>query len=551
MSSRKILVTVGPYETRAAILDNDQVIELFFETRETEKLVGCIFKGRVANVVPGTQSAFVDIGLEKDAYLTLSGIEPLDGADDGDLKDIFPTPIKDLIKVGQEALIQILKEPSPGKGPRSTMYLSLPGRYLVFMPTWEHIGVSRKIASDRERDRLRSIGKKLAPKGGGIIFRTAAEGVEERELQADFALLAKLWHRAEQKAKHCPPRTIIHRDMPLTLKLVREFFNDDVDRFIIDSPEEYKGIIDDCEFLSPFQRAAMELYTEKTPLFEKFGVEDEIRRALDYKVTLPSGAYLFIERTEALNSIDVNSGRFSGGHDLQETVFKVNLEAAKEIARQVRLRNLSGMIVIDFIDLDDLRQRKEVVKTLKDCLRGDRNRPNIYDMSELGLVQMTRRRASASLHEMLKTPCKCCHGRARVLSPLTLANRIRMEVIDTARQFEGEKVRVKAHPDVVAFFTKDNRANVIELEQRSKRTLELVGEPDRMVETYTIEAILPDGSVIDRTPAAAKHPSSSDKSDGERPRPSGGRSPRGRKPAPGRQPRKPFPQKRQPRRKTP
>ncbi|HNV71882.1 MAG TPA: ribonuclease E/G, partial [Candidatus Ozemobacteraceae bacterium] len=392
------------------------------------------------------------------------------------------------------------------------------------------------------------IGKRLAPPGGGIIFRTAAEGIEERELQADFALLAKLWKRAETKSRHCPPRTIVHRDMPLTLKLVREFFNDDVDRFIIDSSEEYKGIIEDCEFLSPFQRAAMELYEEKTPLFEKFGVENEIRRALDFKVTLPSGAYLFIERTEALNSIDVNSGRFSGGADLQETVFKVNLEAAREIARQIRLRNLSGMIIIDFIDLDDPRHRKEVVKVLKDCLKGDRNRPNIYDMSELGLVQMTRRRASASLHEVLKTPCRCCAGRGRVLSPLTLANRIRTEVLGTAQQFECERIRVRAHPDVVEFFNREQRTRAIELEQRAKRPLDLVPEADRVVETYTIEAVLANGSVIDRTPEDAKRPSSSERSEGDRSRPSGSRGGRSRKPLPNRT-RRQSSQRRSPRKK--
>jgi ribonuclease G len=408
-----------------------------YEIQDSEKIVGCIFKGRVANVVAGTQSAFVDIGIHKDAYLTLTGVESGDG--DEDLKDIFRSPIQDTLKVGQEVVLQILKEPTPTKGPRSTMTISFPGRYLVFMPKVDHIGVSRRIPHDRERDRLRAIGKRIAPKGSGVVFRTASEGLEENVLKADLDLLIKMWQKVEKRMGSAPPRTMLHRDIPLPMKIARDFFTDDVEEMIIDSEEAYRSILDDCEFLSPMQRVSLELYRDKTPLFEKHGIEKEIERALSRKIWLDSGGYIFIDKTEAMYCIDINSGRFSGGSDLEETVFKVNQEAAREIARQIRLRNLSGMIVIDFIDMEAPGHRAQVLKTLRDGFKGDRNKPNILDFSELGLVQMTRRRTSASLDEVRKEVCPCCNGAGKILSGKTVANQIRNQVLDEAIRYQTEK----------------------------------------------------------------------------------------------------------------
>jgi len=485
--SRKILVNIGPYESRAAIIENGKLVELLYEIQDSEKIVGCIYKGRVANIVSGTQSAFVDIGIHKDAYLTLTGVE---SNDDEDLKDIFRSPIQDTLKLGQEVVLQILKEPTPTKGPRSTMTISFPGRYLVYMPKVDHIGVSRRINQDRERDRLRSIGRRIVPKGGGVVFRTASEGLEENILKADLDLLVKMWKKVESKIARTPPRTMLHRDIPLPMKVARDFFTDDVEEMILDSEEAYKTIIEDCEFLTPLQRASLELYKDKIPIFEKFGIEKEIERALSRKIWLDSGSYIFIDKTEAMYCIDVNSGRFSGGSDLEETVFRVNLEAAKEIARQIRLRNLSGMIIIDFIDMEAPSHRAQVLKTLREGFKGDRNKPNVLDFSELGLVQMTRRRTSASLDEIRKAPCPCCNGAGKTLSTGTIANQLRNSLIEEAKRYQTEKFIVNAHRTVIDSLRGRDNSGIRELENLIKRKLILKPANSLDLESYKIEPVL-------------------------------------------------------------
>jgi len=485
--SRKILVNIGPYESRAAIIENGKLVELLYEIQDSEKIVGCIYKGRVANIVSGTQSAFVDIGIHKDAYLTLTGVE---SNDDEDLKDIFRSPIQDTLKLGQEVVLQILKEPTPTKGPRSTMTISFPGRYLVYMPKVDHIGVSRRINQDRERDRLRSIGRRIVPKGGGVVFRTASEGLEENILKADLDLLVKMWKKVESKIARTPPRTMLHRDIPLPMKVARDFFTDDVEEMILDSEEAYKTIIEDCEFLTPLQRASLELYKDKIPIFEKFGIEKEIERALSRKIWLDSGSYIFIDKTEAMYCIDVNSGRFSGGSDLEETVFRVNLEAAKEIARQIRLRNLSGMIIIDFIDMEAPSHRAQVLKTLREGFKGDRNKPNVLDFSELGLVQMTRRRTSASLDEIRKAPCPCCNGAGKTLSTGTIANQLRNSLIEEAKRYQTEKFIINAHRTVIDSLRGRDNSGIRELENLIKRKLILKPANSLDLESYKIEPVL-------------------------------------------------------------
>jgi len=486
--SRKILVEIGPYESRGAIIENGKLCELLYEIQDSEKIVGCIYKGRVANVVAGTQSAFVDIGIHKDAYLTLTGV---DGGDsDDDLKDIYRSPIQDMLKVGQDVILQILKEPTPTKGPRSTMTISFPGRYLVFMPKIDHIGVSRRIQHDRERDRLRAVGRRIAPKGGGVVFRTASEGLEESVLKADLDLLVKMWNKVEKKINSSPPRTMLHRDIPLTMKLARDFFSDDVEEMIIDSEEAYRSIMEDCEFLTPLQRASMELYKGKEPLFEKFGIEKEIERALARKLWLESGGYLFFDKTEAMHCIDVNSGRFSGGSDLEETVFRVNLEAAREIARQIRLRNLSGMIIIDFIDMEAPSHRAQVLKTLREHFKGDRNKPNILDFSELGLVQMTRRRTASSLDEIRKEVCPCCQGAGKIISAANIANSIRKQLSDEVRRYQTDKFIINAHRMVIDLLRGRDSLELKELERATACKLILKPQNGLDIETWKIEPVL-------------------------------------------------------------
>ena len=486
--SRKILVNIGPYESRGAILENGKLCELLYEIQDSEKIVGCIYKGRVANVVPGTQSAFVDIGIHKDAYLTLTGVDS--GGDDDDLKDIYRSPIQDMLKVGQDVILQILKEPTPTKGPRSTMTISFPGRYLVFMPKVDHIGVSRRIQHDRERERLRTIGRRIAPRGGGVVFRTASEGLEESVLKADLDLLVKMWNKVEKRINGAPPRTMLHRDIPLTMKIARDFFSDDVEEMIIDSEEAYRSIMEDCEFLTPLQRASLELYKGSEPLFDKYGIEKEIEKALSRKIWLESGGYIFIDKTEAMYCIDVNSGRFSGGSDLEETVFRVNLEAAREIARQIRLRNLSGMIIIDFIDMEAPSHRSQVLKALREYFRGDRNKPNVLDFSELGLVQMTRRRTSSSLDEIRKEECPCCHGAGKIVSAGTVANSIRKQLLEEARRYQTDKLIVNAHRVVIDLLRGRDSRDLRELEQTLHRKLILKPQNGFDIESFKIEPVM-------------------------------------------------------------
>lgn len=437
-------------------------MELIYEISDSEKIVGCIFKGRVANIVSGTQSAFVDIGIHKDAYLTLSSVE---SGEDDELKDIFRKPIEQTLKIGQEVVLQILKEPTPTKGPRSTMTLAFPGKYLVFMPKVAHIGISRKIYHDKERDRLRTIGKKIAPSGSGVVFRTASEGLEESVLKSDLDLLIKMWKKVEKKIKSSPPRTMLHRDIPLPMKVARDYFNDEIEEMIIDSKEAYDLILEDCDFLSPMQRASLELYSDKEPLFSKYHLEKEIKKALSNKIWLESGGYVFIDKTEAMYCIDVNSGRFSGGSDLEETVFKVNREAAVEIARQIRLRNLAGMIIIDFIDMETSDHKSKVLKTLKDCFKGDKNKTYIHDFSELGLVQITRRRTSASLDEIRKQKCPCCSGAGIVLSVETVANAVRTELLEEVKRYETDRMIITAHKLVMERLRGESNKGLKELEK--------------------------------------------------------------------------------------
>lgn len=485
--SRKIIVNIGPYESRAAIIEDGKLCELMYEIPDSEKIVGCVYKGRVANVVAGTQSAFVDIGIHKDAYLTLTGVE---SNDDEDLKDIFRSPIQNTLKVGQDVVLQILKEPTPTKGPRSTMTISFPGRFLVYMPKVDHIGVSRRINQDKERDRLRAIGRRIAPKGSGVVFRTASEGLEENVLKADLDLLIKMWRKVEARINSAPPRTMLHRDIPLPMKIARDFFNDDVEEMILDSEDAYKSIIEDCEFLSPMQRASLELYKDKTPIFEKYGIEKDIERALSRKIWLDSGSYIFIDKTEAMYCIDVNSGRFSGGSDLEETVFRVNMEAAREIARQIRLRNLSGMIIIDFIDMEAPSHRSQVLKALREGFKGDRNKPNILDFSDLGLVQMTRRRTSASLDEVRKEICPCCNGAGKTLSVHTIANQLRTRILDEAQRYQTDRLIVNAHKLIIDFIRGKDGKGLRDLESACKRRLIIKPATGFEIENFKIEPVM-------------------------------------------------------------
>ncbi len=468
----QFLASVGPVVTRVAVLEDSRLVEIYIERSNDRDLVGNIYKGRVTNVVEGMQAAFVDVGLEHDVFLPVSDIHfahhHVDGEQDGaeSPAPIGVPSIRKLLHVGQEVLVQILKDPVGSKGARATTNITVPGRYLVLMPTIEHIGVSRKIEDEAERERLRSIAMEVKPAGMGLIVRTVAEGRGREDFVGDINYLLRTWARIEERAAHAKPYTLLYQDSDLVEKIVRDIFSSEVDEFIIDDREVYERIIEACDFLSPALKSKIRLYDGERSLFEHYGVEQEIEKSLNEKVWLPCGGYLVIQETEALVSIDVNTGRYLGRDSLEYTAYTINLEAAEQIARQVRLRNLAGMIVIDFIDMEEEEHRKAVVEHLKEHFSRDRAKTFIYGMSELGLVQMTRKRSRPALSTRLKECCPFCGGEGRILSREYVSAKVFRRIQEYCKRGRSRALLVNVHPVIARMLMDTRREYIQELERR-------------------------------------------------------------------------------------
>src|SRR5665647_1210616 len=359
---KEILVNIGEEETRVAVLEDKLLVEIFIERSINQRLVGNIFKGRVENVLPGMQAAFVNIGLEKNAFLYVEDAMPANSPD-GNGHDSYTlgANICDILKQGQEILVQIVKEPIGTKGPRVTTHITLPGRYLVLMPTVDYIGISRRIESEKERERLKDLAARVKPEGMGVIVRTVAEGVEEEELHQDIALLTKLWRKILSRSAHGTVPNVVHRDLELVQRILRDVFTEDVDRLILDSRYEYEKVLELQDISNPRLKIKVFL-DERESIFEEYGIEQEIERALNHKIWLKCGGYLVIDQAEALTAIDVNTGKYVGTTNLEDTVLKTNLEAAREIAHQLRLRKIGGIVIVDFIDMSQEEHRSEVLK---------------------------------------------------------------------------------------------------------------------------------------------------------------------------------------------
>ncbi|MFH2125674.1 MAG: Rne/Rng family ribonuclease, partial [Pseudomonadota bacterium] len=420
-----LLINARSYETRVALVDNRQCLEVYVERHREGSMAGNIYLGRVARVLPGMQAAFVDIGLAKAAFLYVGDV-----ADEPALDDLLPQEatgdaaqrqglqrIEELLREGQEVMVQVAKEPLGNKGARLTTHITLPGRNLVFMPTIDHVGISRRIEDEEERARLRNLLEEMRPPGKGFIARTVSEGFGPDKLEAEIEFLCSLWDSINQRRQRAGTPEILHQDLSVSLRAVRDLFTRDVDRLVIDCPAEYQEVVDFVSEFMPRLMDSVELYTDKEPIFDAYGVEAELNRALERKIWLKSGGYVVIEKTEALTSIDVNTGRYVGGYNLEETILKTNLEAVKEIAYQIRLRDVGGLIVIDFIDMEREGNRSRVVEALKEALAVDRSKTNVLGMSALGLVEMTRKRIRESLAETLKEPCYYCRGRGLIKNP--------------------------------------------------------------------------------------------------------------------------------------
>ena len=467
--SEEILINITPPETRVAVVENGAVQEIIVERTGRRGLVGNIYKGRVCRVLPGMQAAFVDIGLERAAFLHVSDIVlPENGARSDE--------ITELLREGQEILVQVVKDPLGTKGARLTTNISIPSRYLVFMPSLRTIGVSQKIEHEAERQRLREIlsGFTRGAAGpGGYIARTAAEGVEPGPLQEDMAFLARLWESLKERSVATTGVTLLHEDLPLALRALRDLVGPEVEKVRIDS----RAMVDRAREFAlkyiPDIETRLEYYAGERPLFDLYNVEDEIQKALDRKVQLKSGGHLVIDQTEAMTTIDVNTGAFVGHRNLEETIFKTNLEAAQAICRQLRLRNLGGIIIIDFIDMLEEDHKRQVMRALEKFLAKDHSKTHISEVSSLGLVQMTRKRTRESLEHILCEPCPCCDGRGSLKTAETTCYEIFREILREARQFDVETLLVLASSEVIDRLLDEESSHLGELE-------EFIGKPIRL-----------------------------------------------------------------------
>ncbi len=481
--SEEILINVTPRETRVALVENGVLQEIFIERARRRGLVGNIYKGRVCRVLPGMQAAFVDVGLERAAFLHASDIEQ-DGRDSDTEGAYESSNINELLHEGDEICVQVIKDPLGTKGARLTTQITLPSRYLVFIPNVDNVGISQKIENAAERVRLRDIIQLFMTEqdGGGYIARTAAEGAEAPALRADMLFLRKLWKSIAEGLAAASPGTLIYGDLPLTMRVMRDMLDDNIERIRIDSRESFKRAREFCDRFMPDMRTQLEYYPGERPIFDIYSIEDEIQKALDRKVQLKSGGYLIIDQTEAMTTVDVNTGGYVGHRNLEETIFKTNLEAAQTIVRQLRLRNLGGIIIIDFIDMQDEEHKRQVLRTLEKYLEKDHAKTNISEVSSLGLVEMTRKRTSESLEHVLCEVCPTCNGRASLKTAETTCYEIFREILRAARQFDVQELLVLAAQDVVDLLLDEESASLAELEA-------FIGKPIRFqVETlYTQE----------------------------------------------------------------
>ncbi len=439
-TNSEIYVNVTDYETRISVMEDGKLVELITERPENERIVGDIYKGKVTAVLPGIQAAFVDIGLEKAGFLHFSDttvfrgsknlLFDLDYVDEDTLdtpvvsKRKRSTSITDFIKKGQEILVQVTKEPMGSKGARLTSLISLPGRYIVMVPGGSHIGISKKISNNEEKKRLRKIVTEFRPPNFGIIVRTVAEGKDKKEFKADTTMLTKLWAKMKKMVEKSKAPALVHKDLDVTGGLIRDLLTPDVGKVVIDNKREYQEVNRYLKALDPKLRSIVELYKDPEPIFDKKGVEDEIEKMFSRRVWLRGGAYLVIDQTEALVTIDVNTGRYSGKAKGEDAIFRTNLSAAREVARQMRLRDIGGIIIIDFIDMEDRGRRRKVFDELKKSLSRDRSENYISSISDLGLVEMTRKRVGPSYMHSISDPCPVCDGVGRVLSRESMAVKI-------------------------------------------------------------------------------------------------------------------------------
>ena len=471
------MINVTPRETRVAMLDDSVLQEIYIERMHHRGLVGNIYKGKVSRVLPGMQAAFIDIGLERTAFLHAADIAKI-AHTDTDHQNEVPADIRRLLHEGQEILVQVLKDPLGTKGARLTTHISIPSRYLVYLPEGKSLGLSARIEDVAERERLMGLLQVFAAsvEKGGYIVRTAGESAGGEALRADMLFLNRLWENIRARAVGIPTGNLVHEDQPLSVRILRDLYSGEIQNVKVDSAEAYARM---CEFTGMFMpelESRIEHYLGARPIFDLYGIEEDIRKALEHNVQLKSGGYLVIDQTEAMTTIDVNTGGYVGHRNLEETILKINLEAANAIARQLRLRNLGGIIIIDFIDMNDADHKQLVLQALQQALATDRAKTQVTEISTLGLVEMTRKRTRESLEHILCMPCPICQGRASLKTPETVCYEIFREILRDAPQFEAKELRVLASQEVIGLLLDEESNSLAELEGRIGKPIHLQAE---------------------------------------------------------------------------
>lgn len=486
-SNTEIIVNCSLRETRIAVLEDGQLQE--YRVEREERVVGSIFKGIVQNVLPGMDAAFVDIGLERNAFLYVADILPDEGQDNSPASikrsELRRRKIKELIRPGQEIMVQVTKGPRGTKGARVTTRIALPGRYVVLMPEGNHVGVSRKIEDRSERERLRRVGDKIIPEGFGLILRTECESRTEAELRADVQFLVQLWAQVLESAKRQRAPACVHRDQTLLYRTIRDVFGEEIDKMVIDDPDEYEKVHLVAGVVAPKLRNKIELYDRDTPIFDFYNIEKDLERLLEHKVWLKSGAYLVIDEMEALTAIDINTGKQVGSTSLSDTILRTNMEAADEVCRQLRMRDMGGIIVIDFIDMESADDRKKLLNHFTKRLERDRARTRVGRISSLGLLEITRKRTGESVTEAISDVCPMCTGQGRIASKETVSLWIERDMRRRLAE-SGNAFLIECHPAVVESLIGADGENVEDLEHELNRGIYLRANFDFAFEEYTI-----------------------------------------------------------------
>jgi len=503
---KQLIINVSEHETRVALLEDGTIAELYIDRGDDSNIVGNVYKGKVLRVLPGMQAAFVNIGLSQAAFIYVDDVFCDDFGEyerlfnvESEIDDEDPENetghkyskrrdfnIEELICEGQEILVQVAKSPMGTKGARISSYVSMPGRFLVLMPTSDHIGISRRIEDEAERDRLKQLVQRLRTESYGYIVRTAAEGEQEEKLAYEMGFLNNLWKNIQKKYETASAPSLLHQELSISLRAVRDLLIQEVEKVVIDSKPTYHAILSFLDNYMPSLKDHVVFYDGSEPVFDAYNLEGDISRAIKRKVWLKSGGYILIEHTEALVAIDVNTGRYVGVHNLEETILKTNLEAVKEIAYQIRLRDLGGIIIIDFIDMEKKANQEKIFNALKEALKKDKSKTHVLPMSEMGLIQMTRKRTREPLTRILCEPCFYCEGEGYLISRQSICNNIYREILRDAHDMDGTRLTLRVNPQIAELFLGQENLLIANLERNIGKQIVIYPSPEFHMEQFDI-----------------------------------------------------------------